>query len=213
MKKVIAINASPRGKWNTAQLVREAAAGVQDAGAEVEIVDLYKLDAFTGCRSCFACKTEKFEGVCVIKDGITDLLARIREADGLILGSPVYWGSLTAGFRALYERLCFQYLTYRPEDITCNQHRIPVLLIVTSNVPTEAYDEWNYTPMLDLHVQTLDAHVGSTTLYAVGATKQVDDYSRYNWTMSDAEERAKRHEEIFPKELAQARELGSKLLA
>ena len=70
MKRIVAVNASPRVKWNTAQLVREAAAGAQDAGAEVEVVDLYKLDAFTGCRSCFHCKLEKYEGTCVIKDGL-----------------------------------------------------------------------------------------------------------------------------------------------
>ncbi|MBE6472204.1 MAG: flavodoxin family protein [Coriobacteriaceae bacterium] len=213
MKKIVAVNASPRAKWNTAQLVREAAAGAQDAGAEVEVVDLYKLDAFTGCRSCFICKQEKFEGTCVVKDGLADLLAKMRDADGLILGSPIYFGDLTAGFRALYERLCFQYLTYRPEDITCNQHRIPVLLIVTSNVSADAYDAVNYGPMIDLHVNTLNTQIGPTTLYKVGATMQVADYSRYNWTMFDADERVKRHEEIFPGELARARELGAQLLA
>ncbi|MCR4871212.1 MAG: flavodoxin family protein [Atopobiaceae bacterium] len=213
MKKIVAVNASPRNKWNTAQLVREAAAGAQEAGAEVEIVDLYKLDPFTGCRSCFHCKLEKYEGTCVIKDGLKDLLTKIREADGLILGSPIYFGDLSAGFRALFERLCFQYLTYRPEDISCNHHRIPVLLIVTSNVPAEAYESVNYGPMVGQHVKTLDSQVGPTTLYTVGSTMQVADYSRYNWTMFDVEERVKRHEEVFPSELARARELGGQLLA
>ena len=213
MTKIVAVNASPRGKWNTAQLVREAAAGAQAEGAEVEVVDLYKLGEFTGCRSCFICKQETFEGTCVIKDGLADLLAKIREADALILGSPVYFGDLTAGFRALYERLCFQYLTYRPEDITCNKRRIPVLLIVTSNVAAEAYEAVHYDAMVGLHVNTLNTHIGPTTLYTVGSTMQVDDYSRYNWTMFNADERVKRHEEVFPSELAHARELGAQLLA
>ena len=58
MKKIIAINGSPRSGWNTDILVREAAAGAASTGAEVEVIDLYKLDKFTGCVSCFGCKTE-----------------------------------------------------------------------------------------------------------------------------------------------------------
>ena len=55
MKRIIAINASPRTGWNTAQLVREAAKGAESAGAQVDVIDLYKLDKFTGCISCFGC--------------------------------------------------------------------------------------------------------------------------------------------------------------
>ena len=84
---------------------------------------------------------------------------------------------------------------------------------MTSNVPAEAYDAVNYGPMVDLHVKTLDTHVGPTTLYTVGTTMQVADYGHYNWTMFNAEERVKRHEEVFPSELAHARKLGAQLLA
>ena len=48
MKKIIAINASPRSEWNTGSLVREAAKGAESAGAEVEVIDLYKLKNFKG---------------------------------------------------------------------------------------------------------------------------------------------------------------------
>ena len=48
MKKIIAINCSPRSAWNTATLVREAAKGAEQQGAEVESIDLYKLEKFTG---------------------------------------------------------------------------------------------------------------------------------------------------------------------
>lgn len=61
--------------------------------------------------------------------------------------------------------------------------------------------------------QTLDTHIGPTTLYTVGATKQVSDYGRFNWTMFDAEERNKRHEDVFPSELMHARELGSRIFS
>ena len=61
----------------------------------------------------------------------TDTL--ITEADGLIICSPNYLGEMTASFRALYERLVFQSLTYNRETPCCNQNPIPVLLIMTSN--------------------------------------------------------------------------------
>ena len=53
MKKIVAINASPRANWNTAQLVKEAGLGAKGQNVEVKVIDLYKLDKFTGCISCF----------------------------------------------------------------------------------------------------------------------------------------------------------------
>ena len=53
MKYVVAINASPRRGWNTSRLVEEAAKGAKDAGAAAEVIDLYDLEPFQGCISCF----------------------------------------------------------------------------------------------------------------------------------------------------------------
>ena len=57
MKKVVAINASPRRVWNTASLVRAAAYGASEAGCEVSVYDLYTIGKYSGCVSCFGCKT------------------------------------------------------------------------------------------------------------------------------------------------------------
>ena len=213
MTKIIAINASPRTKWNTAQLVRAAAEGAAEAGAEVEVIDLYKLDSFMGCRSCFACMTEKNYGKCVFPDGLTDTLAKLREADGIILGSPNYFGRPTAGFRALYERLCFQYLTYQPEHVCSNEHMVPVLFIMTSNCPEEFYEQNGYDAMMAEYAGTLGRFVGPVTTFVSGNTLQTDHYERYNWTMFDVEAKQQRHEEVFPQELAEVRELATKLFA
>ncbi|MDD6559795.1 MAG: NAD(P)H-dependent oxidoreductase [Lactimicrobium massiliense] len=53
--KTIVLNASPRKTWNTAKLLKSAAKGAEDAGAQVTYIDLYDLN-FTGCRSCMLCK-------------------------------------------------------------------------------------------------------------------------------------------------------------
>lgn len=92
MKYIVAINASPRSGWNTGRLVAAAAKGARGAGADVEVIDLYKLKPFQGCISCFGCKLPKTFGRCVSEDGLSEVLDKIRRADGLILGSPNYLG-------------------------------------------------------------------------------------------------------------------------
>ena len=73
MKKIGAINCCPRSAWNTATLVREAAKGAEKQGAEVELLDLYKLEKFTGCVSCFGCKLPQSLGKCICRDGLTSV--------------------------------------------------------------------------------------------------------------------------------------------
>ena len=149
MKKIVAINCSPRSGWNTASLVREAAKGAQSRGAEVTVIDLYKLEKFTGCVSCFGCKLEANLGRCVCKDGLAPVLEQIRHADGLIIGTPNYLGDVSAGFRALYERLIFQSLTYRKEVRSYNENLIPVLMVMTTNAPEFTYGPNGYLQMLE----------------------------------------------------------------
>ena len=115
MKKIIVVNAGPRKGWNTDALLTEAAWGAQTAGAEVERFDLFRLERYTGCISCFGYKREKFKGHCVCRDGLTPVLDAIRSSDGVIIGSPNYLSELTASFRALYERLIFQNLILFPD--------------------------------------------------------------------------------------------------
>lgn len=210
--KVIAVNASPRKGWNTDLLVNEAAKGAKAAGAEVEIIDLYKLEPFTGCISCFGCKEKTSEGKCVYRDGLTDVLEKIRQADGLILGSPIYLSNLTAGFLSLYERLVFQSITYNKERPSYNKHMIPVLLITTSNVGIEMFDEFGYHKILEGYRRTLGNYVGPTQILACGNTLQVNDYSKYNWTIFDPEAKKKRRMEQFPMELKRAFDLGKGML-
>ena len=86
-KKIIAVNAGPRKGWNTDILISEAVKGAEEAGAEVERFDLFRLEKFTGCISCFGCKREAWKGHCICRDGLTPVLDAIRGADGLIIGS------------------------------------------------------------------------------------------------------------------------------
>ena len=195
--------------YHTDTLINEAARGAEDAGATVEYFDLFKLDKYTGCVSCFGCKKEKNKGRCIRRDGLTPVLDAIREADGLIIGSPNYLSNLTASFRALYERLIFQNLTYNMETPCCNVHPIPVLLIMTSNAP-----DTMYTGLIESYQQTMNGFVGPTKVLISGDTLQLKDYSKtdWPWTLFDAEAKQERHDCVFPEEMKKAYEMGKALV-
>ncbi len=204
-KRIVAVNAGPRTGWNTETLVSEASQGAVSAGADVERFNLFRLERYTGCISCFGCKKERFKGHCICKDALTPVLDAIREADGLIIGSPNYLGNLTASFRALYERLIFQNLTYNVEKPCCNERPIPVLLIMTSNAPDTMYES-----LLGGYQQTLNRFVGPTEVLVSGDTLQLKDYGKtdWKWSLFDPEAKMRRHETVFPEERKKAFELG-----
>lgn len=208
-KKTVVVNAGPRKGWNTDTLVTEAAAGAEEAGATIERFDLFRMERYTGCISCFGCKREKNAGRCVCRDALTPVLDAIREADGLIIGSPNYLGELTASFRALYERLIFQSLTYNKERPCCNERFIPVLLIMTSNAP-----DITYAGLIHNYKQTLSRFVGPTKTFIAGNTLQLKDYGKtdWPWTMFDPDAKQRRHDKVFPKECQKAHEMGAALV-
>ena len=134
------------------------------------------------------------------------MLDAIREADGLIIGSPNYLSELTASFRALYERLIFPNLTYNLETPCCNPRPIPVLLIMTSNAP-----DTMYRTLLQNYQQTLSRFVGPTEVLVSGDTLQLKDYGKtdWPWSMFDPDAKQKRHDTVFPEECRRAFEMGA----
>lgn len=212
MSTIVTVNASPRLKWNTATLVQEAARGAREAGADVTHFDLYRLERFTGCISCFGCKRSPNEGRCIYRDGLKPVIDAIREADGVILGSPNYLGDVSAAFRALYERLVFQSLTYKKKPMSYEHRLAPTLMIMTSNAPKAMYAVGSYATMIAGYKAGLSGAVGPTKVMISGDTLQVSDYDRYDWTMFDPASKQRRREEVFPKEMQKAYMLGKSLV-
>ncbi len=212
MKRIVAINASPRIGWNTWLMVNEAAEGAKSEGAEIEKFDLYKLEKHGGCMSCFACKRKPNEGKCIFPDGFASVLQAIREADGLIIGSPNYLGDVTSEFHALYERLLFQSLTYQKDPHHYDFRKIPVLFIMTSNAPKELYTPLGYRNMMERYQGGLNEAVGNTKMLVAGNTLQVKDYSRFNWTIFDAKAKQEYHDKAFPEDLKKAFKLGVQMV-
>ena len=102
--KVVAINSSPRRDGNTAILLRHVLVELEAAGIETELVQLAG-SRISGCTACLKC-AETQDNRChgVKDDGVNDCIATMLAADGILLGTPVYFGDATATMRGLIER-------------------------------------------------------------------------------------------------------------
>lgn len=102
--KVIGIGASPRKGGNTDILLDAAIKGARSAGASCEKIFLRDL-LYEGCRSCGGClKT----GTCRVRDDMQLIYGKFKEADAVIIASPVFFGSLTGQLKMMIDRFqCF----------------------------------------------------------------------------------------------------------
>ncbi|MDR1622084.1 MAG: flavodoxin family protein [Synergistaceae bacterium] len=210
MKKVIAVNGSPRKTWNTATLLRYAMDGAASKGAETKLVHLYDI-SFKGCVSCFACKRkeDKSRG-CALNDGLKPLLDEIAEAEGLILGSPIYLWSLTGEMRSFLERLAFPYIEYNPEHSSLYRGNIRTGWITTMNVPEKALAELGCDKTLEALTGLMKRIFGHCESLVSTDTLQFEDYSKYDATAFDADAKKRRREEVFPKDCEKAFGMGAR---
>lgn len=207
--KVIAFNGSPRKNWNTAMLLNKALEGAASQGAEVELIHLYDYN-YKGCMSCFACKLKngKSYGRCPVNDDLKPIFQKIEEADAIILGSPIYFGMTTGEMRSFMERLMFQYLAYDRNYTSLFKKRISVGFIYTMNLNETNMEERGYEQSLKAMEMPMKRIFGATESLFVNDTYQFDDYSKYETTGFNAEEKTKRRNEVFPKDCQRAFEMG-----
>lgn len=211
--RAIAVNGSPRKKWNTATLLEHALQGAAAAGADTGLVHLYDLD-YKGCVSCFSCKTinGRSYGRCAVKDGLTPLLEDIRGADVLILGSPIYFRTETGAMRSFMERLLFPYLTYTPDLATLFPGTLRTALVYTMNLTEERLSRNHQDKSIDSSREYVSHTLGSCEVLLCTDTLQFSDYSKYLSTRFDAEAKQRRHDVVFPDDCERARELGARLV-
>lgn len=100
----------------------------------------------------------------------------------------------------------------KKERLNCNEHVIPVLLITTSNCDESLYEQVGYAALLEKYQQMLERFVGPTKVMSCSNTLQVNDYSKYDWTIFDPEQKKARHEKVFPLKLREAYDLGAGLV-
>jgi len=210
--KVIAINGSPRKKWNTATLLEKALEGAAAQGAETRLVHLYDLN-FKGCVSCFSCKRKggKSYGTCPVRDDLTPIYAEIREADALILGSPIYFGEVTGEMRSFLERLFFPYLVYDSPPKTLFPRKIRTAWIYTMNVPEEGAQQFGYGRLFEMNERVMQMIFGHSESLMSYDTYQFADYSEMVANRFDVGGKEKRRREVFPKDCQKAYDLGASL--
>jgi multimeric flavodoxin WrbA len=210
--KVLAINGSPRKKWNTAMLLENALEGAASLGAETELIHLYDL-AYTGCTSCFACKQKdgKSYGKCAVNDGLAPVLEKIPEVDALILGSPIYFGTVSGQMRSFMERLFFPYRTYTKPPRSLFGKKIPTAFIYTMNVSEKQMKEYNYTVHTAQNESLLNHTFGHSETLCCYETLQFPDYSKVVFSYFNPEKRKERRKTVFPKDCEKAFDLGVRL--
>jgi len=109
--KVLLINGSPRQNGNTARALREVADTLEKEGLATEIFWIGK-NPVRGCIACHACRNRDL-GKCVFDDDIANrLVAKLPEADALVLGSPTYYGQPAGQLLAVWQRVCFSASKY-----------------------------------------------------------------------------------------------------
>jgi len=104
--KVVAFNGSARKEGNTFILLNVVLDELKREGIETELISLAG-KPIQGCIACYQCTKNKNRKCAVEKDILNDCLAKMIEADGILLGSPTYFSDVSAGMRALIERSGF----------------------------------------------------------------------------------------------------------
>ena len=210
--KVIGVNASPRKTWNTATLLGKALEGAASRGAQIGIVHLYDLD-YKGCVSCFACKAPggNSYGRCARQDGLTPLLDRIEAADGLLLASPVYYGTVTGEMRSFMERLLFPYMTYTDPPGTLFPRRIKTGFICTLGATEEMAKDRGFDRHIAVNEWFMQLIFGAAETLCSYDTLQFEDYSRVYAPRFDPQKKAQRRAEVFPEDCRKAFELGARI--
>lgn len=207
--RTIIINASPRKKWNTAEVLDAARKGAESVGSEVEYVNLYDL-VFKGCRSCLVCKRkDKTKGKCYWRDDLTPLIEKIFDSDALIIGSPIYFGQPTSEFRALVERLIFCIMSY-DDGSSYYTGKVNVGIFYTMNAPLEFYEQ-SMKDSLSSTEFLFSFLNGEVISYPVCDTLQVHKYSEYNMAGFSQEAKEKQLILQFPNDLEKAFEIAANL--
>ena len=103
MAKVLLLNGSPKANGCTATALNEMISVFKEEGIETEIIHVGNKD-IRGCVSCGYCEKN---GKCVVNDLVNEVAGKFAEADGLVVGSPVYYGSPNGTILSFMDRLFY----------------------------------------------------------------------------------------------------------
>jgi multimeric flavodoxin WrbA len=101
--KVVAFNGSARKDGNTAILINQALEELEKQGIQTEMIQLSG-QRIRGCTACYKCFDNKDKKCAVTEDAMNEYIARMLDADGIILASPTYFADVSAELKALIDR-------------------------------------------------------------------------------------------------------------
>ena len=208
MKKIMIIDGGPRKNFNTASMLQKFAEGATSVSSDIEVktVRLYDLD-YKGCMSCMACKIKgKTSNVCKFKDALTPILEEIAQADGLVLGSPIYFGQITGQMQAFLERLSFPWLSYNDYSMTAPK-KMPVVLMETMNGLPDKNNSQGYGPMEYCITSALGEpeHINAYNTY------QVKNYDRFELAAFSESAKRQYRDEHWEQDLQKAYDAGKRM--
>ncbi len=211
--KLIAINGSPRKNKNTATLIKHALDGASSAGAETELIHLYDLN-FKGCISCSACKTKDSSsyGKCAYKDELSPVLEKIKEADSVIIASPIYFSSASGETISFLERLIYPEVAYTKPFSAVNSFRKKCGLIFTMNLSSNEVLKASGAEMNIASIKGRTDLIWGDTEYLLSMnTYQFEDYAKVLYEYTSVEEKEEFRLKQFPEDCKKAFELGKRL--
>lgn len=134
--KIVTLLGSPRSQGNSSTIANRISETAAKLGAETSTFELNRL-SYRGCQACYACK--KGHDECVLKDDLAQVLAAVKEADLVVLASPVYYGDISSQLKGFVDRT-FSYLvadyTTNPEPSRLGAKKM--IMVLTQGHPDEA---------------------------------------------------------------------------
>ena len=210
MKKIIIIDGGPRKTMNTASMLKRFAEGASSVSDQIEVktIRLYDLQ-FRGCMSCMACKLKgKVSNVCKFKDALTPILDEVAQADGLVMGSPIYFSEVTGLLRAFLERLIFPWLSYNDYSLTVPK-QMPVVITYTMNA-NEEQAKMIYQSM-GIIEGCLERAMGDVEHVDAHNTYQVLNYDRYELASFPETMKRQYRDEHWEQDLQSAYDAGRRM--
>ena len=149
-----------------------------------------------------------------MKDEITPVLKMIRDQAGaLVLGTPIYFGSMSGELRSCMERLLFASLMYSQPPRSLFPRKLLTAMIYTMNVSEEMSVQRGYRTMMSSAEASLKMIFGESETLCSYDTYQFPDYAKVIMEHFDPEKKALRRKEIFPIDCQKAFDLGHRLAA
>jgi multimeric flavodoxin WrbA len=176
--RIVGFMGSPRQKHNTAVLVGEVLQGAKEQGADIQVYDLNELN-ISGCQACMTCKSED---ACALDDDMGRLYEEVLQADGVVIGSPVYMWQMSAQTKLFVDRL---FAMLRPDFSTRFKRGLPLVLVYTQGQP----DREAFQSYFD-HTRKMFEFLGfevKETLVAAG-TRAKDDVVQQGEVMDQAKQ-------------------------